>query len=522
MNKKLVILSSVFSVVAVGCIAIAIILTSPKTYEPNVIQNFASCTTENTASFTWSNKQGSTAKQININVTVDGTTQTFVVKNANSWDYKMQEDKLYSFDFTPILKNGKEGTTVSCSRYNSSVAKVQQMPRMEILTENYIWPTCDYVSPPAGCIGQGIINAEYVPSTISLYDAQNNLLFDSTSQLNEETKYTGAKIKLRGNTSAYYEKAPYKIKLNKKTDLLNGLVERDNKSYADKNWVLLTGGQDPRQIVGCTVNEIVGMDWTPNYCYISLYVNGDYRGLYVLSESVKDGNGKGDEQSRCAIDSDGYIFESDAYWWKEDLYVSSELTQDTAFRFTFKYPDVEEFSDEAMNYFNNYIAEFEKALTDYTSEDYLNYIDLDTFSKWYLAHDILGNRDIGGSNVYFTKKDASANSKIRMSTLWDFDAICGISDHCSIVGNSNIYLVYLLNRQAFKDEYYKRLLEIKEQVTIALEENFDKLNETSYDYLLSVDKKRWKNTYANSLSEYKNQYLTYLNARIEWLVNNPI
>ena len=78
-------------------------------------------------------------------------------------------------------------------------------------------------------------------------------------------------------------------------------------------------GEEGYRIGGEAIADAVGMEWTPDYCYVMLYVNGDYRGLYVLSESVSRGTGEGEEQWRVNVNKDGYLFECDAYWWNEDI-----------------------------------------------------------------------------------------------------------------------------------------------------------------------------------------------------------
>ena len=54
---------------------------------------------------------------------------------------------------------------------------------------------------------------------------------------------------------------------------------------------------------------------------------------------------------------------------------------------------------------------------------YQNMIDVESFARWMLAHDILGNTDGAGSNIFITKYDNTETSLIKMGPLWDFDVI---------------------------------------------------------------------------------------------------
>jgi hypothetical protein len=53
---------------------------------------------------------------------------------------------------------------------------------------------------------------------------------------------------------------------------------------------------------------------------------------------------------------------------------------------------------------------------------YAERIDVESFARWLLAHDILGTWDSYGSNLFIARYD-TLDSKVRMPVLWDFDTI---------------------------------------------------------------------------------------------------
>ena len=94
------------------------------------------------------------------------------------------------------------------------------LPVLCVETVDHEEPTCQYVSAPAGSIGRTIRNATKVPGRMTIYqriDGVDSLMYDSGDY---EKDVSGMTIKIRGNSSAYYDKKPYKIKLQKKRDLL--------------------------------------------------------------------------------------------------------------------------------------------------------------------------------------------------------------------------------------------------------------------------------------------------------------
>lgn len=174
---------------------------------------------------------------------------------------------------------------------------------MYINTVDCVEPTCDYVEPPVGGVSLSIANATKVPGSLVIKQGEK-ILYDSGEYIKG---LSGMTVRIRGNTSAYLPKKPYKIKLQKKADLLS---RGDDKKFKDKDWLLLKDGDITiNNMIGFMVNELVGMPWTPSYKYVELVMNGDYRGVYMLCESVKR-----NPECRIDVDKDGMIAEYDAYW----------------------------------------------------------------------------------------------------------------------------------------------------------------------------------------------------------------
>lgn len=282
------------------------------------------------------------------------------------------------------------------------------LPVFCVETVEHEEPTCDYVSAPAGCMGAGITNATKVPGRLVVYfndGGTENVLYDSGDY---EKDVSGMTIKIRGNTSAYDIKKPYKIKLQKKFDLMFG----DNDSiYKDKDWLLLRDDY-MTTMAGFKVGEMVGMVWTPRHHFVNVILNGSYRGVYLLCESVK-------RNPKCRLDVDkdnGFIFECDPYWWNEDAYVLS--SRNPSYNYTFKYPEGDEILPEQLDYMQALVTAYEASVNNGT---YTDMIDTRSFAAWCLVHDIMGTQDSGGANRYYTKYDTTDQTPIVMPVVWDFD-----------------------------------------------------------------------------------------------------
>ena len=159
-------------------------------------------------------------------------------------------------------------------------------------------------SPSMYQVAQLTINTENGAPVISKdkKDYVNcTLMIDSEK---EEWDYTGpGRIRGRGNSTwLWYPKKPYRIKLDKKSEILGLATEKD--------WVLLANYRDPTHMMNTftfIIGEKLGLPYTNHSRYVEVTLNGEYIGLYQLTEQVEQGS------SRVAVDDEqGMLISLDA------------------------------------------------------------------------------------------------------------------------------------------------------------------------------------------------------------------
>jgi hypothetical protein len=245
----------------------------------------------------------------------------------------------------------------------------------------------------------------YVYTNIRIIDPDN-------SEYDIEHKDYSDRIRGRGNATWYYPKQPYKIKLDKKTDML-GMGK-------NKNWVLLANYCDKtllRTAIAFKLSELLNFDWTPKARFVELFLNGEYKGNYQLVEGIEQGD------TRVNIPETGYIIERDGYYVSEPKH----FVTDSNFGYSFKNPDTDDLTTEQWNYIKDYMNEFEGILDSASFGDpvdgYSKYIDTESFARWFLFQNILANID---TNPYLVKADNTYDSKLFMGPVWDFEWSIGI------------------------------------------------------------------------------------------------
>ena len=111
--------------------------------------------------------------------------------------------------------------------YTLDSIKSLGLPLITIETVDGEEPTCEYVEHPEGMAGYGTRNATKVPGRLTITLGEK-VLYDSGPY---EKNVGGMRIKIRGNSSAYPRKKPYKVKLEVGADLL---LRGDEEKYADR------------------------------------------------------------------------------------------------------------------------------------------------------------------------------------------------------------------------------------------------------------------------------------------------
>ena len=277
--------------------------------------------------------------------------------------------------------------------------------------------------------------------------------------------YDGAltEIKARGNTTfTYYEKKPYQIKLSQKADLLG-------QGEKVKTWILLASYGDATLMHDKFVKDLakqLDMDYTANCDWVNVWYDGEYRGVYLLSEKNSVGSTSVDitdmeaayEELNPEYGEDMQIGQGlnkygQAYAYTEGLTDPENITGGflielnhssfdevngfkTAQGVAFNVKSPEWASDAAMKYISEYYQEFENAVyatdakgkyTGYNSETgkyFYEYVDMDSLVKIFLLQEFGLNSDRFISSLYFYK---DADGLLYAGPIWDQDMTFGNS-----------------------------------------------------------------------------------------------
>ena len=307
---------------------------------------------------------------------------------------------------------------------------------------------------------------EYLNADKENEEAGNICIVNPTK--NVEYKGNLKKISARGNSTFATNKKAYSITLDKSYALC-GLE-------AGKKWNLLAMYYEYDKIHTKLVYDMadfLDMEYTPGCTWVDLYCNGEYQGLYLLTEAVTVGEGRVEihdldkEKDNTSNISGGYLIEREVSERLESG--EANFTTDTCnYLFTLKSP--KEPSVEELDYIKNYIQNIENLILS-GDESYKNYIDMDSFAKQFLIDKIVLNPDAMKMSSFYYK---DRNSDIlKAGPLWDYDRAFGTSlpDYTASIesypDSMNDWYMTLYQDEEFYNKlisYYKQLLPFFEDV----------------------------------------------------------
>lgn len=370
----------------------------------------------------------------------------FSLDSATVWftataDVYCGEEKLENGKPTSAFKNGGEVTLVAGSRSYELV----------FMTSSKL-PTV-YINTPDGGLDRIHADKSHKESgcTMLAVDENGKVNYDSTLDY----------MKGRGNTSWEFDKKPYNIKLSSKSKLF-GMSK-------SKKWCLIAHNKDNsylRDNIVQAVGAELEMGWTPDGRNIDLYINGEYKGVYLLCEKVEVSGNRVDifdlEEATEELNPDldfstlrvkgtagkfsGYI-EDSRKWYNipndpENITGGYLLELEYSYRYgdepsgfvtkngqsvVLKSPEYA--SKAQIDYISTYWQEFEDALyseSGYNSQNKTisDYIDLDSFARAYLVQEWSANFDAGMSSTFLHK---DVDGKLVAGPIWDFNEALGNS-----------------------------------------------------------------------------------------------
>lgn len=242
--------------------------------------------------------------------------------------------------------------------------------------------------------------------------------FEGVESIGSASNPQEVEIKARGNyTWSGFDKKPYKLKFPKKLEFL-GMDK-------NKHFALLAHADDNlgfmRNLTGFEISRRLGLDFTPADLPVELYLNGDYKGLYFATQTIRIDKTRVNitEQADLAEEGvdGGWLVEIDNY--DTDPHVT--IMEPTGYPIYFTYKSPEVLSTPQLNYLTDQVTAINDAIyiSDKNSTEWENLIDIESAARFYIVQEIMDDCESYHGSCYIYK-DKGEDAKWHFGPVWDF------------------------------------------------------------------------------------------------------
>lgn len=235
---------------------------------------------------------------------------------------------------------------------------------------------------------------------------------EDVEPLGSEAEPLPMQIRGRGHSSWKGPKKPYKIKLGKKTAVMG--------MPSNKHWALLKPSENT--VAGLELGKLMGMAWTPDFRPVEVMLNGDYIGLYFLTETIRIGENRvdiyeqNDQETDPALIKGGWLVEVDNY--KDECQIV--IPENSRWNLTIRYHSPEDLSGAQLKWLTDEFKALNAAIysADKTSAVWEEYLDAESIARFFILQEVMDNPD-GFHGSFYLHKDLGDNARWIAGPVWD-------------------------------------------------------------------------------------------------------
>lgn len=227
-------------------------------------------------------------------------------------------------------------------------------------------------------------------------------------------------VRYRGNGSYQFPKKGYRIKLAEKHKMAGSPAKA-------KKWTLIPSYGDKtlmRNILAFDVSRRMEMAYSPFCQPVDVFVNGEYKGNFELCDQltvdkhrVNVTEIKADEPIDDETLTGGYLFEIDANFNASQGDVGFHSAR-AGKSITIKSPSNEAYTTQHKEWLRRYFDEMEKYIYQRKYEKYRQYLDIESFVRYFLINEYCANTDTFWEMYLYKDRN---DSLIHSGPVWDVD-----------------------------------------------------------------------------------------------------
>ena len=332
-------------------------------------------------------------------------------------------------------------------------------------------------------------------------------------------------IRGRGNSSwnggagqnEYDSKNSYRLKFDEKVKLV-GVGDTKNKDWVlNSNKFDLSGLRN--YLVWTLADKMATIPYVPSCAWVQLYVNGQYRGMYMVTELIETGNDRVEVDDAVEGTEKGFLIEFDfrgngddePYFYlpgygpdpSSSLHSAVEICIKSKLTYTTDRYGNKIYSQTEINAIKDYMLKCNEAVFSGKRAEIDKYIDIPSFIDMYIIEELSKDCDSGRASFFVQK---NSDGKLFCTAPWDFDFGFGTygpaTNYWGLASDGDEicpWYGYLVRQKWFRDEVVARM----EELTPALNETLEEIDRKAAELKNAADANAYFwNMYGRSFHQY--------------------
>lgn len=235
----------------------------------------------------------------------------------------------------------------------------------------------------------------------------------------------------------------------------------------EADWVFIAPFNDKSLVRDAFALELARriMAWAPRSRFVEVVLNGDYQGIYLVTEKIKRGKDRVDIAKLTETDiagddlTGGYIIKMDKTTgsqtdgWTSPYPAQAGSWQSTYYQY--HYPKADDMQPAQRQYIEDWMTAFEDLMASSEFADsvngYAKYLDVQSFIDFVIINELTKNVDAYRLSTFFYKDKDSKDSRLHAGPVWDFNIAMGNANYCN--GDSHIGWAMDFNDECIQDNW---------------------------------------------------------------------
>ena len=319
----------------------------------------------------------------------------------------------FSSATSEIIHSIKNSTNISTVKLDSS-----NLPIIVIETHGQVIPNTPKITAQMKIIYNNPPLRNYVAAPGNVYDG-----------------FVG--IEIRGSYSASLPQKPYGFET--RDSLGNNLNVQIMNMPKENDWVLIANYNDKvfiRNTLAFDLFTKMG-HYQPRTRLCEVVLNGEYEGIYVLTEKIKVDKNRVNISKLTAADTlgddltGGYIIKVDNtdgsgtdFWYSKYEAIDCPGTGRYPY-FVYSFPKPVDIVNQQKLYIQGFVSKIDSILRSPKWADpiegYRKYLDVASFIDYFIVGEVSRNVDTYKKSAFFYKNKDSKDGRLHAGPVWDFD-----------------------------------------------------------------------------------------------------